>query len=298
MKAIFVSIIIFISLGNLFGESKKFKYRVYIPESFIFENGGSKGDTALVQYDTIIEGNDTLPPGTVIKYVGEYVSEKKSYEYTIMDTVPIDSVSRVVSTRKSKPMSLVNGCGSATISIDDKDKRKVNINYYLSSTRDRNNNYYVTLKNRQTMRLWFKTWEGGAITVPFKLRIPKNDSLDKELKAEVNLGSYIGFSFGQVRYRYVKHEKNEIETMWKVSVAPLLSLSKVAIDETNSSKASTGSYDAAVVSAGVGIMSTVYDFQFGLFYGREVAVGSAREDWNYHKGHWFGVGVGYNVIIY
>jgi hypothetical protein len=162
------------------------------------------------------------------------------------------------------------------------------------------NNYSIKLQNREYVSFWFNCIEGGALTIPFKYR-PKftknNVDISDQFTADLNVGAYVGYSFGKIKYMYRKNEDKE-PSKWLVSIGPFLSVSRVEIDSTTTLSATEPlkiKKSIATVSPGIGVMTSIYNFRFGVFLGNDLAIGQTAQKWDYHNRWWWGFGLGYNI---
>ncbi len=177
-----------------------------------------------------------------------------------------------------------------------------NIDHYLINNFDQNADFYIKLDNRSYLNLKEESIVFGPIIIPFKYRFghTKNGvAIGADFSADFNAGLFGGKSWG--RYR-VKYESNELKKLSNLSltVGLFLSLSATTFDEDSTTSAKVPltedeSETRASLSPGIGIMTSIYNFNFGLFGGFEVGFGSIAEKWDYNKRPWIGFGVGYNI---
>lgn len=275
-------------------QTEKFRYRVIVPNNFTYRN---PIDTVFIQYDSITSKPINLKKGTIITTEGEYKKNGITYKYVLNDTL---DTSTKVEVKTSKPIQFKNAKGYATLKVDEKDKSKLHINYWLGDKYDPKKDYYIKLKNRQSAKFWYNTIEGGALTIPFKYRpsFEKNGKeIEEQFNADLNVGMYIGYSFGRVTYMYRQLEETK-PTDWKVSIGPFLSVSTTKIDSLTTSGADaplTREVEIATVSPGIGLMTSISNFRFGVFVGKDIAFGKTGKKWNYNNKIWFGFGIGYNL---
>lgn len=160
--------------------------------------------------------------------------------------------------------------------------------------------YYLKLKNRQYASFWFDCVEGGALTIPFKYRPVLNKNgvhISDDFTADVNVGMYLGYSFGKINYMYRKNESKP-PSSWLVSIGPFLSVSRVEVDSLNTLSAAEPlktKRSIATISPGLGLMTSIYNFRFGVFLGNDLAIGSHAKKWDYGNKFWLGFGLGYNI---
>lgn len=269
-----------------YSQSTQFRYRVYIQSKHIViqDEKNENGDTVKLKAGTIVSSQRKFKIGDT-----EYTADVK-------DTLQQNTIlyaSKDIPTKKSLP-------GKATVAVDKDDKSKLHINYWLGSKYDRNGKYYIKLQNRQYASFWFDCIEGGALTIPFKYR-PKftknNVDVQDDFTADLNVGAYLGYSFGKIKYMYRKNEEKEPQK-WLISVGPFLSVSRAEIDSTTTLSAEEPlkkKKAIATVSPGLGLMTSIYNFRFGVFLGNDLAIGSTARKWDYHDKWWWGFGLGYNI---
>ncbi|WP_339925801.1 hypothetical protein [uncultured Cyclobacterium sp.] len=294
MKKILLFISFCFLLNSAKSQTKQFRYRVIVPNYFKYKN---PTDTVFIKYDSLFLKSVNLKKGTIISTEGEYKKNRVTYKYLVNDTL---SNSKEVEIKTSQTNLFKNGKGYATLKVDEKDKSKIHINYWLGKKYDREKDYYIKLKNRQSVKFWYNTIEGGALTIPFKYRPRFNKNgieVEEQFNSDLNVGMYIGYSFGQVKYIYRQLEETQ-PTDWKVSIGPFFSVSTTKIDSSSTSSAETPltkEVGIATFSPGVGLMTSVSDFRFGVFVGKDITFGKTGQKWNYHNKTWFGFGVGYNL---
>ena len=297
MNKFLIALVVGLMSISGFAQTTQFRYRVKIPESFVYKN---PDETKYVQIVKKEDKTVVLQKGTVVSNEGEYKQGDVKYKYVYHDTL---DAQRSVVIKESKPENFDKAKGFATLKVDEKDKSKIYINYWRRDgdpNFDSNADYYIKLKNRQTARFWFNTWEIGALTVPFKYRpsFTRNGvKVEEQFNADLNVGLYTGFTFGQVFYSYRKREDTK-PTEWKISVGPFLSVSTLKIDANNTTSADvplTDERTIATLSPGLGLMASIRDFRFGFFVGADYAFGDTAKKWNYNKKTWYGFGLGYNL---
>ena len=286
LKITLLTIITLVTTIFVYGQTTQFMYRVKV-----------QSDHEVIE-DVKTEKADTvkLSAGTVISSQKKFNIDGTSYTADSKDTLKTNTIvfgTKDIPTKRSLP-------GWATVAVDKDNKSKLHINYWLGDDYDRNGKYYLKLKNREYASFWFNSIEGGALTIPFKYR-PKftknNVAISDEFTADLNVGAYIGYSFGKIKYMYRKNE-DKTPSKWLVSAGPFLSVSRVEIDSTTSLSAATplkAKKAIATVSPGIGVMTSIYDFRFGVFLGKDLAIGETAQKWDYHKRWWWGFGFGYNL---
>lgn len=269
-----------------YGQTTQFRYRVWVQKKHKIIK-----DIKTKNADTV-----NLSAGTVISSQKKYKLDGITYTADSKDTIMEDTI--IYGTKDvPTPVTLP---GWATVAVDKDDKSKLHVNYWLGDEYDRNGKYYLKLKVREYASFWFNTIEGGALTIPFKYR-PKftknNVDISDEFTADLNVGAYLGYSVGKIKYMYRNNEEKE-PSKWLVSVGPFLSVSRVEIDSTSSLSAPEplkAKKAVATVSPGLGVMTSIYNFRFGVFLGKDLAIGDTAQKWDYHDRWWWGFGFGYNL---
>lgn len=286
MKKLFIQSIILLAGLTTYCQTTQFRYRVLIQKKHLV-----KQDVKTEKADTVI-----LKAGTVVTSTKKYSLNDIEYVANIADTLKTD---QTILATKDVAASLQLP-GWATVAVDKDDKSKLHINYWLGSKYDRNGKYYLKLKNREYASFWFRCVEGGALTIPFKYRpkFTKNSvDISDQFTADVNVGAYLGYSFGKIKYMYRKNEEKE-PSKWLVSFGPFLSVSRIEIDSSTTLSAKEPlkiKKPFATVSPGIGLMTSIYNFRFGVFIGKDIVIGETARKWDYHDKLWWGFGLGYNI---
>ncbi|WET69065.1 hypothetical protein [Sphingobacterium sp.] len=286
LKITFSAITLLLISSWAHSQTTQFRYRVFIQKKH------------KVIEETKKEGADTvrLPAGAIVSYQKKFKLKGIEYTADIKDSIKSDTELYL-----AKDVPEVTMCpGSATVAVDKKDKSKLHINYWLADKYDRDGKYYIKLKNREYVSFWHQSIEGGPLTIPFKYRpkFEKNGkNISDEFTADLNIGAYLGYSIGKIKYMYRRNEEKE-PSKWLVSVGPFLSVSKVEIDSTSTVSALEPlkiKKNIATVSPGIGVMTSIYNFRLGVFLGKDIAIGETARKWDYHNKWWWGFGFGYNV---
>ena len=172
--------------------------------------------------------------------------------------------------------------------------------YYKKYT---NEPYFVKIQNRGCVRFKYRSWESGALTVPFKYR-PKSKMHGTEIaddfSADLSVGAYFGYALGKITYTYRTDEERD-PTKIQFSFGPFISFSRVEIDSnsTLSAKDRLSTKRAILtLSPGIGMMISIANTRIGLFSGIDIGAGDVSKKWDYNKKIWFGFGIGYNVGLF
>lgn len=176
------------------------------------------------------------------------------------------------------------------------------IEYYLVNKYDNNADYSIKLENREFLSYQKRSIEFGPITIPFKLRFgysKNNIPVREEFSADLNLGVYAGYKLGKYRVRYEGNTLKDLAN-FSCSVGGFLNLSTASLDSlsttagkvpfTKDEKATIG-----VISPGIGLMLSFYNFQLGAFLGLDVGFGRYAKSWNFNNRPWLGFGLAYNL---
>lgn len=273
---------------NAFSQTKPFAARVKITNKHTVNQKTELGMLEPLQ----------LKAGTVL--ITERSFEKNEQQFTatwqdtlLKDTIIYHEVPTV------EPLKLT---GWANIVQDPADPSILHVNFWQGSKYDQEADFFIQLENRESVKFWFNTLEGGPLTIPFKYRTGYSEgeiNVPTDFSTDINIGAYLGFSIGQVTYSYRKHELHK-PSKWSISIGPFASVSSMQLNESNTLTAlepfgPDESTDIATVAAGIGIMVSVYDFRLGCFAGRDFAGGQAALKWDYHNRTWVGIGLGYNI---
>jgi len=278
-----------------------FKKKYTICQDTIKLNGG---DYVFLKKDSLVKYSD-LPEKEIVKLGDKFTitnevslgneKAKVSREITVnqafLDTLKIEQPQNVV----------LNSSMSAYVSFEND---KVYINPYLKKDVEgkytRVPVYYYELKNRQTIRLFFKEWNISALTIPIKYRFKGENGLAEEFTTAINGNVFIGYSFGKTSFFHREKVGNKSNT-WKVTGGLLLGASTVTLNSSNTSQAvapldKDTEITKGIGSIGVGLTYSFNKINVGAFYGYDYAIGDGAEKWNYNKKPWLGVAIGYSIL--
>ena len=162
-------------------------------------------------------------------------------------------------------------------------------------------NSYIKLENRQYIKLRFQELELSALTIPFKYRfeIEKGDlKAPSQASIDFNLGTYLGYSWGTLKYRNQASEKFKPYGQ-SISLGVFASMSVQELDSSSTflqqNEALTSKQNVFYFSPGFGVVYDVMDFNIGFFLGWDIGLGSVAQKWNYSGRPWIGFGFGYNL---
>ncbi|HAO06642.1 MAG TPA: hypothetical protein DCQ50_06535 [Chryseobacterium sp.] len=178
------------------------------------------------------------------------------------------------------------------------------IDYYLVNKYDKDADYTIQLNNRDYLSLKETELEFGPITIPIKFRpsfTKNNIKIQQDFSSDLNLGIFGGYKIGKYRARYERGIGfTQLPTSFSCTIGGILGLSSTNLDKNNTtvgdnpitteSKQSIG-----VISPGIGIMFSIYNFQIGLFTGFDIGIGTNSKNWNYNNRNWLGLGLAYNL---
>lgn len=181
------------------------------------------------------------------------------------------------------------------------------IDYYLVDKYERETDYYFTLPNREFISYKNRSrLDIGAVTIPFKYRPgftkKVNDAtvkVDPEFTADLNLGIFLGPTWGRYRMRLERKELKELAKL-KSTIGLFGSFSTTSIDASSTSAAKSPLKDdekktIGVISYGVGYTGSIYNWQVGAFIGWDSATGEYSGKWNFNNKLWVGFGLFYNI---
>lgn len=186
-----------------------------------------------------------------------------------------------------------------------KNQSKSDIDYYLIDKYDRDADYTIQLKNREFISFPYTSFDFGPMTIPFKQRFGYKKgtvTVDPQIQADLNIGVFGGYTLGRYRKRYESGGTGELKDLSNLSFTfgGFLNISTAALDSaaTTAGKLPFSKDKTAtigVVSFGVGVLTTIYNFQIGLFAGLDKGVGTNAQNWNYNNKPWVGIGIGYDL---
>lgn len=162
-------------------------------------------------------------------------------------------------------------------------------------------NAYISLKNRQFIKLPFKAWELAAITVPFKYRPSITDgdvTVPSQWTANFNVAMYLGHTWGKLKYSNFTHAKKKPEGK-AFSFGGFAGFNVVELDSASTSLQGTEALiekrTILSLTTGLAAVFNYLDFDIGVFAGYDLGFGDAGRKWNYSGEPWLGFGIGYNI---
>lgn len=171
--------------------------------------------------------------------------------------------------------------------------------YYLFDKYQRDADYIIQLRNRDFISFRYRSWNFGAITIPFKFRSGYQIGttiVENSHETDLNLGVFGGITpWGRYRQRL---EGNELKDLSKLSVTfgGFFGLSSTTLNKASTTAGAKPITDdkekkLAVISTGIGGMFNIYNFQIGVFYGWDYGIGQEGKNWNYGGHGWWGLGI-------
>ncbi|PJJ07600.1 hypothetical protein CLU83_0786 [Flavobacterium sp. 1] len=178
------------------------------------------------------------------------------------------------------------------------------VDYYLINKYDRKTDYTFQLANRETIYLKNSSIVFGPLTIPIKYRFDfeKNDiKINEDFTADLNVGIFGGWTFGKQKVNYQRGVGfKDNFNVWSITIGPFFNVGTTTLSKSNTTLGKTpitsdATQNIGVVSTGIGFVKSVYNFQFGLFYGWDFGAGKDSNNWNYDGKPWFGFGIGYSL---
>lgn len=177
------------------------------------------------------------------------------------------------------------------------------VDYLLVDKYNKNNDYTIALENRDYVTFKNSSIVFGPITIPIKYRkgYNKNDiAVNEEFKADLNIGVFGGWTFGKQRFRYERGVGIKELATWSTTIGPFVGFSSETLNKSNTTAGNNPfigdkTKSIGVVSPGIGIVKTVYNFNFGFYYGWDLGIGKESNNWNFQNKPWLGVGIGYSL---
>ncbi|PQJ22767.1 hypothetical protein BSU00_00120 [Tenacibaculum sp. SG-28] len=259
-------------------------------------------DKSKLNINPLLGIKQKIDSGTIVNRISQIITCKGDYERTSKkDTLEQDEYYNYKRINKEDFIFSKSDWYTSSKNIIEVYKDQ-NIDHYLINNFDQNADFYIKLDNRSYLNLKEESIVFGPIIIPFKYRFghTKNGvDISADFSADFNAGLFGGKSWGRYRVKYESDELKKLSNL-SLTVGIFLSLSATTFDEDSTTSAKVPltedeSETRASLSPGIGIMTSIYNFNFGLFGGFEVGFGSIAEKWDYNKRPWIGFGVGYNI---
>lgn len=180
------------------------------------------------------------------------------------------------------------------------DTNRNNDTLYFAEKYPPKNETYISLENREYIKLLYTQLEAGLLTVPFKYRLGFEEdgvTVSDEFTANFNVGLYGGVNIGRVKYGYKKSGSGSVKAHG-FSTGLFLGTSVLKIDSSTTLTADPpldGEKSIAVFSPGWAFMYTFRDINIGAFVGIDYGIGQSASKWDYNERVWLGFGFGYNL---
>ncbi|PVV54989.1 hypothetical protein DD829_17370 [Chryseobacterium sp. HMWF035] len=171
----------------------------------------------------------------------------------------------------------------------DKDKVERDKNDFFSEY-----DVYIKMKDRVNYSFPYSSIQMGAITFPIKWYMDsKLGNVESGLNAMIN----VGYKFGKSRFVKFPYEEKAREYKSSFSVNGLFGISKIELDEKNTSLSKNGKVEGSIaaISLGSSLGYHYNDFTLMIALGFDLPT-SNRNNWNFNGIPWLGLGFGYNFL--
>ncbi|KQT29558.1 hypothetical protein ASG22_19735 [Chryseobacterium sp. Leaf405] len=265
-----------------------------------------QADNSLIHINYWLNDIITLPTGTKIKTITQKLLCDRTYskESSKTQELNINTNYNLWQITNEEMMSDPDYLKHSNVVIEVYEKDGKTIKSYLVNKYDKDADYTVQIDNRTVLHFKETGVEFGPVTIPIKIRpgFKRNGiSVDQEFSSDFNLGAFAGVKIGKYRARYVRGEGfTQLPTSSSATIGGFLSFSTSALDKTSTTASENpivgdNKKTIGVVSPGIGIMYSIYNFQLGFFGGCDFGLGSDAKNWNYNSKIWMGFGFGYNL---
>ncbi|KFF24045.1 hypothetical protein [Chryseobacterium vrystaatense] len=156
------------------------------------------------------------------------------------------------------------------------------------------NDVYIKMKDRVNYGFPYRSIQVGLITLPVKWYMDsKIGNIETSLNAMIN----VGYKFGNSRFVKLPNEEKPREYKTGFSVNGLAGISKIELDENNTSLSQNGiaKGNVAAISLGGSLGYHYNDFTLMIALGFDLPT-SNRKNWNFNGVPWLGLGIGYNFL--
>ncbi|MBK9256733.1 MAG: hypothetical protein IPM42_14700 [Saprospiraceae bacterium] len=154
---------------------------------------------------------------------------------------------------------------------------------------EKKNEWMYFLISEGTDKLKFTDFDLSPLVIPLKIRPAVNNN-PLQFLGDVSIGPYFGYQRGSKSYNL----SSEV-TQTSITFCTFGSPTLVNINPSNQSDNSTNSNSVLGISAGVGILLDINNFQFGLVGGWDWISGTASETWTYQGKPWASFSFAYNL---
>lgn len=181
------------------------------------------------------------------------------------------------------------------------------LDYLLVDKYNKNDDYTISLENRDVVTFKNSSIVFGPITIPIKYRFGYDKNINgadiivvEEFKTDLNIGVFGGYTFGKQRFRYERGVGVKELATWSTTIGPFLGFSTETLNKSNTTVGKTPftgdkTKSIGVISPGLGIVKTIYNFNFGFYYGCDIGIGKESNNWNFKNKTWLGFGIGYSL---
>lgn len=177
------------------------------------------------------------------------------------------------------------------------EKNKIYVNPWLivdkkGRVQDASEVYHYTLRNRQSLKLNFQQWALSALVIPIKVRAPFRN---RAYFAQANVGLFFGHTWGQTNFVHrTKIGNHQYDK--KISFGGYLGFEKLNFKFQRFEGAPEEERNTALMSWGLGILTSYQNFSIGLLGGVDLGLGNNVTEWTYHGKYWMGLSVGYALF--
>jgi hypothetical protein len=154
------------------------------------------------------------------------------------------------------------------------------------------------------IRLHYWAWQLGALTIPFKYYFGGKkyintsnqlDTVPNNVTTSINVALAGGFRFGGTKFYYDQTKThNTLAGMITAFIGP----TTISATSTNTFHSASKSTTELAISAGFGVMLELKNINFGAFWGWDLPVSAAGQDWFYANKPWLGFGIGLNLALF
>lgn len=323
----FISVLVFVSLSSVAQNQRNLRHYVRIkPKHCIWEIRDTldRIDTCRIDSGSVVKTEKIIKTkccDSIITKIDTIRQTVCRYD-TIMRKVGILIDTAYWNTYGSKNIFKKTKPVKANITIS---KDSLLVNFWLFRVRDSSSNtcrlvepptamfrssrkYYIQLQNRQFASFGFRNLELGALSIPIKIRLGYTTSDKVKIPANAvaditNIGTYIGYRFGRIRYWYNKYEEMKTSSS-AFSLGAFFGVSNDKLDSLSTFRGGINGLkkdetrNSVSLSYGLTFQVDVVDFRFGILFGIDNAFGDNKSIWNYHNKHWIGIGVGYKLVLF
>lgn len=273
---------------------KEGKANIYVDEK----------DNSIIHVNYWLNPTKTLLKDTNIEYISRsYDCDGKPKEVTKKTKLDADKSFLLYKYEKSVlgTEDFIKHCDTI-IAVYKSDGTSVD--YFLINKYDRKVDYTFQLANRKTISVSYESLVFGPITIPIKYRFGEEKNgikVSEDFSADLNLGFYGGWTIGKQKVNYqrgVGFKDNFY--FWSVTVGAFFNVGTTTLSKSNTTIGdnpitSDATQNIGVVSPGIGLVKSLYNFQLGLFYGWDIGAGKDSNNWNYDGKPWVGFGLGYSL---